>query len=113
MRRIACKTKQKYLSRRMDDHHRLLVPSQDDNHWSTSSCKYGKDRMAALVTRREASRRDTDAYRMRKHISLEKAMYPVDKQDGCHFNPIDVPLPFGRVPPCDSPLVPPVVETEF
>ena len=54
MRRIARERKQKYLSRRMEDHHRLLVPSQDDNHWSTSSGKYGKDRMPALVTGREA-----------------------------------------------------------
>ena len=39
--------------------------------------------------------RDTDAHRMRRHIdksSLHDAMYPVDKRDGRHFNPIDVPL---------------------
>ena len=51
--------------------------------------------MLALVTGREASRRDTDAYRMRRHIdhsSLENAMYPVNKRDSCHYNPIDVPL---------------------
>ena len=51
--------------------------------------------MPALVTGREASRRDTDAVRMRNHIcnsSLEKAMYPVDKRDGSHFNPVDVPI---------------------
>ena len=94
MRRIARDRKQTYLSR-IEDHHRLLVPSQDENHWSTSASKYRKDRMLALVTGKEASRRDTDTYRMRKHInnsSLEKARYPVDKRDGCHFNPIDVPI---------------------
>ena len=79
----------------MDDHHRLLIPNQHNNHWSTSTGKYGKDRMQALVTGRQASRRDTDAHRMRRHIeksSLYDAMYPVNKRDGRHFNPIDVPL---------------------
>ena len=46
--------KQKYLSRKMDDHHRLLIPNLEDNHWSTSSGKYGKDRMPALVTGRRS-----------------------------------------------------------
>ena len=66
--RMARERKQKYFSRRMEDHHRLLVPSQDKNHWSTSTGKYGKDWMPALMTGREASRWDTDTYRMRKHI---------------------------------------------
>ena len=51
--------------------------------------------MLALVTGGEASRRDTDAHRMRRHIdhsSLHDTMYPVDKQDGRHFNPVDMPL---------------------
>ena len=51
--------------------------------------------MLALVTGKEASRRNCHAYRMRKHIDhslLEKAMYPDDKRDGRHFNPIDVPI---------------------
>ena len=79
----------------MEYHHRLLVPSQDENHWSTSSGKYGKDRMPALVTRKAASKRDTEAYRMKKHIehsSIEKTMYPDDKRDSHHFNPINVPI---------------------
>ena len=95
MRRIARERKQKYLSRRMKDHHGLLVPSQDENHWSTSSGKYGKARMPALVTGKVASNHDSDAYRIKKrieHSSLEKAMYPDDKRDGRHFNPIHVPI---------------------
>ena len=48
-----------------------------------------------MVMGKEVSMRDSDAYRMRKHIkssSLQDAMYPVDKRDGAHFNPVDVPL---------------------
>ena len=79
----------------MDDHHRLLVPNQGYNHCSTSTGKYGKDRMPALVTGKHVSMRDSNAYRMRMHIessSLQDAMYPVNKRDGAHFNPVDVPL---------------------
>ena len=79
----------------MDDHHPLLIPNQEDNHWSTSTGKYGKDRMPALVTGKEVWKRDSNVYRMRKHIkssSLQDAMYPVDKGDGAHFNPVDVLL---------------------
>ena len=95
MRRIARERKQKYLSKKMDDHHRLLVPNQKDNHWSMSFGKYRFDRMPALVTGKEVSKRDSGAYRMRKHIknsSLQDAMYPINKRDGAHFNPVDVPL---------------------
>ena len=95
LRRIAWERKQKYLSKRQEEHHRLLLHSQDENHWSTSSGKYRKDRMPGLVTGKVASKRDTDPYRMRKHIEnslMEKAMYPDDKRDGPHFNPIDVPI---------------------
>ena len=101
MRRIARERKQKYLSRRMEEHHRLLVPSQEENHWSTSSGKYGKDRMPTLVTGKAASKHDTNTYRMKKHIEhslLEKAMYPHDKRDGRHFNPIDVTGCWTHVP---------------
>ena len=68
MKRIASERKQKFLSRRMDDYKRLLVPNQGDNHWSMSTGKYGKDRMPALVTGKEVFMSDSDAYRMRKHI---------------------------------------------
>ena len=81
------------MSRRMDDYQCLLVPNQGDNHWSTSTSKYWKDRMPALVTGKHVSTRDSD--RMRMHIessSLQDAMYPVDKRDGVHFNPVDMPL---------------------
>ena len=51
--------------------------------------------MLTLVTGREASRRETDARRMERHIeysSMAKAMYPKDKRDAQHFNPLEVPI---------------------
>ena len=84
LRKTAQESKQQLFSKRPEEHHRLLVPRQDDNHWSTSSGKYGKDRMSTLVTRRETSRRETDVRRMERHIeysSMARAMYPKDKRD--------------------------------
>ena len=83
------------MSRQQEERHQLLVPRQDYNHWSTTSGKYGKERMPALVTGREASRWETDVEKMKCHIehsSLSKAMYPRDVQDGQHFKPLEVPI---------------------
>ena len=48
--RKARERKQKYLSKDQEEHHRLLVPRSDSNHWSNSSGHYAKDNIPALVT---------------------------------------------------------------
>ena len=42
--------KQKYLSKDQEEHHRLLVPRSDSNHWSNSKGYYSKENIPALVT---------------------------------------------------------------
>ena len=42
--------KQKYLAKEQEDHHRLLVPRPDSNHWWNSKGHYAKDNIPALVT---------------------------------------------------------------
>ena len=42
LRRIARERKQFLVSRLFQERHRLLVPGQDHNHWSTSSGKMAR-----------------------------------------------------------------------
>ena len=94
--RIAMERKQRFRSRKQEEHYRFLVPRTKVNHlWSNSTGFYGKKRISALVTGREQSRRDSDAKFMERHLkssSLSRAMYPVDKKYGKGFNPINMPI---------------------
>ena len=95
LRRIARERKHFLMSRQFQGHHRFLVPGQDHNHWSMSSGKYGKDRIPALVTGKEAPRSKTDSEKMEMHLeylSLSMAIYPWNEKDGIHFNPLEVPI---------------------
>ena len=52
--------KQKYLAKEQEDHHRLLVPRPDSNHWSNSKVHYAKDNILALVTGSTGGKWDED-----------------------------------------------------
>ena len=48
--KLARERKQKYLSRRQEEHPCLLIPCTESNHWLNTSRHYSKDNMPALVT---------------------------------------------------------------
>ena len=62
--RNARERKQKYLSNDQEEHHRLLVPRSDSNHWSNSKVYYSKENIPALVTGQADRKRDEDRRKM-------------------------------------------------
>ena len=77
--RNARERKQKYLSNPQEQHHRLLVPRSDSNHWSNSTGYYSKENIPVLVTGQPDSRRDEDRKKMERHLrysSLDRVMNP-------------------------------------
>ena len=76
--RRARERKQKYLDKEQEDHHRLLVPRSESNHWSNSKGYYAKDNIPALVTRSTGGKWDEDRRKMERHLkysSLDHAMH--------------------------------------
>ena len=87
--------KQKYLFGRQEEHHRLLIPCTESNHWSNTSGHYSKDNMRALVTGSTKEKWDTDARKMERHLKhskLDLAMSPNDHSYKTTFNPVEIPL---------------------
>ena len=93
--RKARERKQKYLSKDQEEHHRLLVPRSDSNHWSNSSGYYSKDNISALVTGQDDRKWDEDRRRMERHLKYSSLNHPMDLRVYSYkhkFNPLEVPL---------------------
>ena len=87
--------KQKYLAKQQEDHHRLLVPQSDSNHWLNTKGHYAKDNILALVTGSAGGKWDEEWRRMERHLkysSLNHAMIPGEDYYKSRFNPVEVPL---------------------
>ena len=66
--KIAQERKQRYFSKRQEEHHCHEVPRTEANHWSKRSGFYSKEKMPALVTTKELGRWDTNAQKMERHL---------------------------------------------
>ena len=93
--KAARERKQKYISNPQEEHHRLLVPRSNSNHWSNSIGYYSKENMPTLVTGQPDRRRDEDQRKMERHLrysNLDRAMNPRKPSYGHMFNPLEVPI---------------------
>ena len=93
--KIARERKQKYLSNPQEEHHRLLIPRTEYNHWSNTSGHYSKDNIWALVTGTTKAKWDSDARKMERHLKysrLDQVMSPNNQYYKTAFNPVEVPL---------------------
>ena len=93
--KMARQRKQKYLSKRQEEHHSLLVLRTDSNHWSKPSGHYSKDNIQALVTGTTKGKWESYTRKMERHLKysrLDQAMSPNDQYYKTAYNLVEVPL---------------------
>ena len=93
--KTARERRQKYLSRPQEEHHLLLVPRIESNHWSNTDGYYSKENIPSLVTGQPNRKWDEDRRKMERHLrysSLDCAMYPEKPSFGHMFNLLEVPI---------------------